>query len=237
MATIRIRASSFSGVSGLTLWLYSAAGALVNTGGDALAEVADSDGLFEADVDEALSGDLDALIKSSGGVVLADNVLYDGQTTCGITTSFIQNAAVSAGGDPTSGNQQTIIDAIAAIAATIAGGTINVISPVAKGGKITMVVGETRDGTVREKITVNVGVDMTSGYTVSVILTDAKSPTTVVTTLSATAVSATAISIGYTNLAIEPGSYIYTIWGAKGGVYTPSNYGEALVKRLPGPPS
>jgi hypothetical protein len=56
----------------MTLWVYDQAGSLVNEAGDLLAEVADSGGLFVADVAESLHGTYDVVVTNSGSAVVFD---------------------------------------------------------------------------------------------------------------------------------------------------------------------
>lgn len=96
MATIAIQAGELSGTSGLTLWVYlESTGVLQNTGGDSLSESPASTGRFVASVAETLTGVMYCLVKDSGGYVVRDGYLDDGDT-------IIQPGYPSSGG--TSGN-------------------------------------------------------------------------------------------------------------------------------------
>lgn len=79
MPTIAIHAPELTGETGLTMFLYSLAGVLANTGGDTLTESPESSGRFEATVAESLSGIYNARVHDAGGVV-RDGWLPDGGT-------------------------------------------------------------------------------------------------------------------------------------------------------------
>lgn len=81
MATIAIQAGELSGTSGLTLWVYlESTGVLQNTGGDSLSESPSSTGRFVATVAETLTGVMYCVVKDSGGYVVRDGYLDDGDT-------------------------------------------------------------------------------------------------------------------------------------------------------------
>lgn len=69
MPTIAVHAPELSGETGLTLYLWTLAGSLLNTGGDALEESPASSGRFSATVAETPDATLHARIHDAGGIV------------------------------------------------------------------------------------------------------------------------------------------------------------------------
>jgi hypothetical protein len=69
MPTIAVHAPELSGETGLTLYLWTLAGALLNTGGDALEESPASSGRFSATVAETPDATVHARIHDAVGIV------------------------------------------------------------------------------------------------------------------------------------------------------------------------
>lgn len=74
---ITFHALDLSGETGLKLYLRKSDGSLLNTGGDALAEVSSS-GMFQATLAEARTGLGSLSVRVCDGTETADNLLYDG---------------------------------------------------------------------------------------------------------------------------------------------------------------
>lgn len=79
METVAIHAPELTGETGLTLYLYTEAGVLTNTGGDSLAESPASSGRFTASVAETISSIHHARVHDAVGVV-RDGWLSSGGT-------------------------------------------------------------------------------------------------------------------------------------------------------------
>lgn len=79
MPTISVHAPELSGETGLTLWLRTNSGALLNTGGDSLTESPAASGFFSADVAEQITETVHARIHDASGVV-RDGWISQGET-------------------------------------------------------------------------------------------------------------------------------------------------------------
>ncbi len=75
MPTIVVHAIELSGQTGMTLELYTLAGVITNTGGDALTESPASSGRFTATVAETISETHYAVVKLSSGAAARDGWL------------------------------------------------------------------------------------------------------------------------------------------------------------------
>lgn len=131
MADTIVRALLPSGLAGLALKLYEPGSAIVaNTGGDALTEVGTSR-LYEATVTEALSGSYVAAVETATGSVIGGGyvTLADDAGPYDVDRGASQ-ASVDANG--------TAIAAVKAKTDLITPGGVNVVSPVASGGRITI---------------------------------------------------------------------------------------------------
>ena len=82
---ITFHALDLSGEIGLKLYLRKSDGTLLNTGGDALAEVSSS-GMFQATLAEVRTGFGSLAVRVCDGTETADNLLYDGFLSEGSTT-------------------------------------------------------------------------------------------------------------------------------------------------------
>lgn len=103
MATIGIQLDEYIGTADtLVIWL-SQAGALLNAGGDTLAEV--GNGYFTATVAETLSGDYAVRVTVGGANVWVGGVLYSGET-------IVDRAATTANQTTIIANQATHLAAI-----------------------------------------------------------------------------------------------------------------------------
>jgi hypothetical protein len=111
MATIAVHAPELTGVTGLTLYLYSLEGDLLNSGGDSLTETPSSSGRFVADVAEDLSATVHARVHDAAGIV-RDGWLPDDTTL--VIDSY--PATVSGGGggsgDAEQATSEEILDVV-----------------------------------------------------------------------------------------------------------------------------
>lgn len=83
--TITFHALDLSGETALKLFLRKDDGTLLNTGGDALAEISSS-GVFQATLAESRTGLGSLAVRVCDGTETADNLLYDGFLPEGSTT-------------------------------------------------------------------------------------------------------------------------------------------------------
>lgn len=165
MATIAVHAPELTGVTGLTLYLYSLAGSVVNTGGDSLTETPSSSGRFVADVAETLGATTHARVHDASGVV-RDGWLPNGTTL--IVDTYPATSGGGGSGDAEQATSEDILDivtsnatkldTIALKAALITAGRIRVLSRVA-GSVITVKAGDDHLVTAGNALTLEIDDD------------------------------------------------------------------------------
>lgn len=148
MATIAVHAPELTGETGLSLYLWSLAGVLLNAGGDALTETPASSGRFVADVAETVTATMHARVHDAVGIV-RDGWLPDGTTL--IVDAYPATGGGGGTGDAEQATSEDILeivtangvklDTIAAKTALITAGRIRVLSRVA-GAVITAKAGD-----------------------------------------------------------------------------------------------
>lgn len=170
MPTVAIMAPELSGLTGLSLYLYTAAGALVNSGGDALTESPSGSGRFQCTVAETLS----ELVHCR--VVDASGPLRDGWLPASATLVQDSYPATSSGGGGGSGDasQTTLLavqSSVNALAASLSGETeINVVSPVSEGNTLTLILGD--DYRIRSGTQVRLQIPDTTGAILTMLQAD-----------------------------------------------------------------
>jgi hypothetical protein len=180
MPDIAWTAPELTGETGLTLYLYTTAGVLINTDGDALSESPASSGRFVATVAESISSIASARLHDAVGPV------RDGWLPVGSTLVQDEYPVSSSGGDATLAKQAEILAAIQGSA------VIQVASPNVL-GNLVLTQGDDYDGVANPRAQWTVTTDYTSGWTVNLTIRDTDDA--VVYTNTGSVVSATVVAV------------------------------------------
>lgn len=126
MPTVYARLGPLSGTTGMLLYVHSqtAPFTLLNTGGDVLTEIAESGGMFQAAVEEELSGTYDVRITLSNGAIIFESV--GGLNT---SVSFLVDDPAAGAGSITN-------------ITNVTGGPLTYAGPVREGGTLTLKQGD-----------------------------------------------------------------------------------------------